>query len=403
MSPNDSGDAARMGTFGKFSRGEPIAVDVERIERELAELWKEASRAHDPAAGDKERAVSRAALWNLVVPAHGQASLQRTRRMLDELAPSVPARAMMLFQRDGQAADGDGSEARDTAVRATIESNVVSRPSGTRVVFSEEITLSGPPGAEEHFGALVRALQIPGLPTATLWIDSTMPEVLLVRELLPATDRLVIDTGNCARPAHLLDAQRIAEHTRGAVTIADLGWLRLASFRLLFAGLFDPPVGGGPLRRARTVAIHHRAGADVSALLLAAWLGLMLGWRPAAAGTSARGGGLAFRFDRPDSPGAGPVEVTLASSPGECGTSGIVALELTAALDGGSEALYAVRRTAQNHAELTIPIAPPRVVKLDSRSDAELCVAALGPAGRDALLPRCLSYAARLCGLGTQA
>jgi hypothetical protein len=43
------------------------------------------------------------------------------------------------------------------------------------------------------------------------------------------------------------------------------------------------------------------------------------------------------------------------------------------------------------------------VVKLDSRSDAELCVAALGPAGRDPLLAQCLSYAARLCGLGTQA
>ena len=29
--------------------------------------------------------------------------------------------------------------------------------------------------------------------------------------------------------------------------VADLGWLRLGSFRLLFAGLFDPPVGGAPL------------------------------------------------------------------------------------------------------------------------------------------------------------
>jgi hypothetical protein len=55
-----------------------------------------------------------------------------------------------------------------------------------------------------------------------------------------------------------------------------------------------------------------------------------------------------------------------------------------------------VRRTADNHAELTVPIAPPRTVKLDSRTDAELCVGALGPAGRDPLLRRVLPFAERL-------
>ena len=397
--------ASRAPNIEKFSRGEPITVEIDRLERELADLWKQASRAHEP--GDAEWAVSRAALWNLVIPVHGRASLQRTKRMVDLLAPSLPARAIMLFREEDGAptATGDAEQGGDDdrpRVRATIESNVVSRPSGTRVVYSEEITLTGRAGSEQHFGALVRSLQIPGLPTATLWIDSTMPESLLVRDLLPATDRLVIDTGNCARPAHLLDVQRIAEQTRSTQPLADLGWLRLANFRLLFAGLFDPPVGGLPLRQARRVAIHHRPGGDVGALLLAAWLGLMLAWRPVLAATSARGG-LAFRFERPEQPEAGPVEVALVPSAGECGTSGIVALELFAARDSGAgEALYAVRRTARNHAELTLPIAPAKVVKLDSRSDAELVVAALGPGGRDPLFPRCLSYAARLCGLATQ-
>src|SRR4029079_11685776 len=100
----------------------------------------------------------------------------------------LPARAILLHEEPG--ASGDG-------IRATIESNVVSRPGGTRVVYSEEITLAGDPGAESHFRALVRALQIPGLPTATLWVDATMPETLLERELLPLTDRLVLDTGSC--------------------------------------------------------------------------------------------------------------------------------------------------------------------------------------------------------------
>jgi hypothetical protein len=60
-------------------------------------------------------------------------------------------------------------------LQATIESNVVSQPGGTRMVYSEEITLAGPAGAEGHFGALVRALQVAGVPTATFWLDPNAP------------------------------------------------------------------------------------------------------------------------------------------------------------------------------------------------------------------------------------
>jgi hypothetical protein len=87
-----------------------------------------------------------------------------------------------------------------------------------------------------------------------------------------------------------------------------------------------------------------------------------------------------------------PVLVELSPSDDTCGTSGIVAIELTSA----TGERYTVTRTAQNHAKLEIPIAPPRSVKLDSRSTAELCIAAVGPRGRDPLMRRCLTLAARL-------
>jgi len=372
----------------RFSRGEPISVEVDSIERELRNLWQEASRAGDHTT---ERALSRAALWNLVVPTRGGALLRRTKQMLSELAPRLPARAIVL-QEDG--ADGAG----DDRIRATIESNVVSRAGGMRVVSAEQITLAGPPDSDDRFGAIVRALLIPGLPTATLWIDAAMPEGMLVHEILPLTDRLIVDTGSCERPARLVEVQRLAE-ARPGLLLADLGWLRLSSYRALFAGLFDPPVGGAPLARARRVTVEHRPGAEVSALLLAAWLGLQLGWRPAAALGEAHGG-LAFRFETGGAGGRGAVEVVLAPTAASCGTSGIVGLALeAAAASGGGDQLYAVRRTADAHAELVLPIAPRRVVKLDSRSDAELSAAALGPVGHDPLFPRCLAYAAGMCGL----
>jgi glucose-6-phosphate dehydrogenase assembly protein OpcA len=376
------------GLAEQFARGEPISVEIERIERALADLWKEASRA----AGD-EVVISRAALWNIVVATRAQ-DLPRMKQTVDELAPLVPARVLLLVEEPGAEADVRATEAAgEASVRATIESNVVARSSGSRVVYSEEITLRGGVAGDVHFGSLVRALQIPGLPTATFWTDPTMPEALLRRQLRPATDRLVLDTGRCTRPRQLLELERCAELSRGAIPVADLGWLRLASFRLLFAGLFDAPVGGAPLQRARRVSIAHRPGAEVSALLLAAWVASALDWLFAAAepGTSR------FRFDRA---GGGSVEISIGASDGECGTSGIVALELTVEEPGGGESVFAVRRTEKNHATLSSPIAPPRTLKLDSRTDAELCLAALGPAGQDALFRRALALAARLATFG---
>src|SRR6185369_15573308 len=140
-----------------------------------------------------------------------------------------------------------------------------------------------------HFAALVRSLQIPGLPTATLWIDTTSVEGILTRDLLPLSDRLVLDTGRCGRPDELVTVARFAAASGGPgggsrgerrIDVSDLGWLRLAGFRLLFAGLFDPPVGGVPLATARRVTVEHRSGRVTSALVLAGWLASQLAWKP---------------------------------------------------------------------------------------------------------------------------
>src|SRR5262249_32080829 len=150
---------------------------------------------------------------------------------VDEIAPALPTRTLTLCLDDG----------RRQGLEATIENNVVSQPGGARMVYSEEITIAGPSGAERHFGALVRALQVAGVPTATLWLDPGAPESLLARELMSVTDRLVFDTTACLHPKQLFDVDRLAASAQ-PLPIADLGWLRLGALRALFAGLFDPPV-----------------------------------------------------------------------------------------------------------------------------------------------------------------
>ena len=170
--------------------------------------------------------------------------------------------------------------------------------------------------------------------------------------------------------------------------------MRLGSFRLLFAGLFDPPVGGAPLRRATRLTVRYRRGGDVSALLAVAWLGLLLEWRPMRA-TETVDRGMRFEFERP---GGEPIQAFLIPGEAACDRSAILSIELTSGRDE-----YVVTRTAVDQAEVRVPIAPPKTVKLDAASDAELCVAALGPRGRDPLFARCLAYAARLWSLEANA
>ncbi len=358
--------------FERFARGEPIAVDVGEIERELGALWQQAS--HDGGSA----AVGRAALWNLVIPSHGNEALAKTKALVDAIAPVVPVRAIILCL-DGAPGGADLS--------ATIESHVISQPGGGRVVYSEEITLVGPAGAEAHFGAMVRALQVPGVRTATLWMDASMPSTLLVRELLPVTRRLVVDTGSCSGPPHLQDLQRLAARTQPR-PVADLGWLRLGSFRLLFAGLFDPPVGGAPLGSATKLVVRHRTGGDVGALLIVAWLGQLLGWRPLRASETADGG-LRFDLERAD---GGSVEAFVVPGPGACDESAILGDSSfrAAATSTSSPATRSTGRTSSSRSRRR------KAVKLDAYSDADVCVAALGPRGRDPLFARCLEYAGRL-------
>lgn len=380
--------------FERFARGESIPVEVGEIERELGALWKRASSTGDTHAG---AAISRAALWNLVIPARGAGALAKTKALVDEIAQGVPVRAITLCLDDS--GELNAGAAAGGGLSATIESNVVSQPGGARVVYSEEITLRGPAGAETHFGALVRALQIPGVPTAALWMDAAMPAALLTRELLPVTDRLIVDTGSCARPPHLYDLQRLAAHAH-PMPVADLGWLRLGSLRLLFAGLFDPPVGGAPLRRATRLSVRHRPRGDLSALLVVAWLGQILGWRPLRSAQTSDGG-LRFDFARGDGARGDvepDIEAFLVPAEGACDASGVLAIEL--AVDGRDD--YVVCRTAIDQASVQLPIAPAKAVKLDSYSDAELCVAALGPRGRDPLFAKCLAYAGGLWALEPQ-
>jgi glucose-6-phosphate dehydrogenase assembly protein OpcA len=325
--------------------------------------------------------VSRAALWNVIVVARGREALQARKQLVDEMTPALPARVIVLC------VDDDGGHPGATAggrIEATVESHLVADPAGGRLLYSEQITLVGPPGSEPHFGALVRGLGIPGIPTAIFWLEPALAGPALARELLPLADRVVLDSTACFRPQQLFDLNGLTTRAQ-PVPVADLGWLRLGGLRSLFAGLFDPPVGGGPLAAATRLEIRHLQGSEAPALLFAAWLGVRLGWRPLRV-TPAEGG-IRCEVGRTET-SLEILSAQLTPADGPCGRSGILSVTLEA-----GHHRFSIHRTAVDETRLESTFAPPRVVKLDSDSDAELAVAALGPRGRDPLFARCLAFA----------
>lgn len=367
----DSADLERA------SRGEAVAVDVGAIERELGALWRSAWR--DAGAAP----VTRAALWNIIVPVQDGEPFVRAKSLIDSLAPLVPARVIVLRHQAG-AAEGERE------IEATIETNAVSTSSGGHAIRSEEITLTGRGAGADHFPSLVRALLVPDLPTVVLALEDLPARTRGSWELVTLSDRLIIDTGHCRSQADLTALHGLLR-LAGRPAI-DLGWLRLSSLRLLFAGLFGPPVGGAPLRQASRLVCHRRPDRTLPALLLVGWFADRLGWHDAQVRRSKQPGAGSFRFSRPDGE---PVDVDLLPRDGEGGTNGICRLELRC-----GDRIFWFERKSSNTAELGDPIAPSRTVRLDPRGQVELCRAALGTAGSDPLFGAAFDAAAALAALG---
>lgn len=349
-----------------FRSGVAIAVDVSAIEKELASLWRHA--AGDGAARDDS--VSRACLWNLIVWTETEADFARARQLVDAIAPACPARALVLRR-----AAGEGAE-----LTASIEGNCRIGADGARLLCSEEITLTARGRGEDHLPGLVRALQVPDVPAALIWAGALPADSTHVRRLLAGASRLVVDTGDLGSEGRLEGLAELARLAT-AVELADLGWIRLASFRMLLAGVFDRPVGPEPLRRLARVRLEcSRHGAGTAQLLLG-WLASRLGWPRFVAQGAGRW-----------SAGATAVEIDVRDV--DAGRDGIFQLLLET--DRGEQ--FSLTDSGPELLEIAAAGLPTRTVAAPdaARSDAELLVAALGTRGSDPLFGLALARAAEL-------
>jgi hypothetical protein len=235
------GEAERLTLAG--SAGGPL--EVERLERDLASMWKAAS---DRTGGT---AVSRACSSTLIAlftpPARPGGE-----DLVTALSRRHPCRVLRVERGD----------AAGPPLSASAGAVCHLRGDGQGLICTEEIRIVVAPGAEERLPSAVRSLSLGGLPVVLLALDAA---VLGTREFAAiATDAhcVVVESAG----ARDLAAERPAG-TR------DLAWSRGADLRRALGVAAEDPTAAQVLQGCVRVEIQYGGVGPppAAALLLAGW------------------------------------------------------------------------------------------------------------------------------------
>jgi len=365
-SERQEGWAVPLDPIDAFTLGAAIAVEPDRIEQELSALWRKAAERARSVGEGARFTVTRACLWNLIAHADGEEEFHRTKRLIDELSESVPARIFSIVESWESFAElgSDGG----LPLRASVEANF-RRSGGRREVLAEEITLEAPRTETHRLPALVRSLLLPDVPTA-LFVRNPSAESHWLPRLAPEADRFIFDSGKLPNGAALRRVHSLIQklYRDGRIELADLGWLRLWPWRILVASLFDAPAAVKALRNVDDIEIHHSASVEAAALLLGGWFLGRLRLAPE-------------RLRLYELP-------THETAVGPVGIGRIV-------LRCGPH-IFVARGIEGSCIRLESPFQPERVQPVHGRPDSELMVAAMGVGGRDPLMYEALRLGGQL-------
>jgi hypothetical protein len=358
-------------------------VDLAGVDAAFSDLWRQAAERF---AGGNETSVVRACLWNLVVhlpgPGADPAQTERLLGLLRDLTQAVPARVIRLQPQDAKLAP----QGKD--VQAWVTTHCMPNASGGGTVYAEEVTLAGygDVGAS-HFPPLVRALRVPDLPMALLWLHELPPKGRLVGQLLQSAERVLVDSHFMPAMGSLLALQDLQ---RGAPALADLGWMRLTPVRYLIAKLFDPPGHGDNLGKLDGVEVETTPDGLNEGFLLLGWILSRAGYGEFKA-VDLGAAGNRFRWHVRRGNKAFPVD--LSTRPGYSGQDydGILRLSI---LGGGER--YAMEQVDEEHVSLESPHRTQQKVALHGWDDAELIISALQGGGSDRIYNQALAIAAKL-------
>jgi hypothetical protein len=396
------------------------AKSIEGIERELARIWAQPNlmiQSDDGVEGGRHIAA-RTSVMNLVVVARQPEVGERSAETISRLTGRHPSRTLVV-----QGADPDGPPWIDARIQAHCVLPRADAPETcTELIF---LTAGGETG--RHLFGLVAPLLVHDLPVTVWWPGEPLLASQPVRELLEATDILVVDGSAWSGDGmdRLVQLAKLYDDFE-RLAIRDFALVRQSRWREAIATVFDQPDFRPFLPAVRRIAVtyatHDETGAPgttniVKPLYHVAWLASRLGLRvvaplapdePKARATSAarlRPGekpplhrGLQGRLR--DHSGDVSVVMRPVASPMPPGTT--LRVEILADRRG-SELRTDVTAEAENvrvHAWLDGIDEMDRTFKAPRRSEVDLLGEALEVGGRDPLTVDTIRMAAALVGAG---
>jgi len=247
------------------SAGQVIA----QIERELR------------AINDGRTEGSRVLSMNLVVVAESMDIAARYTQVVDEVASSLLARAIVV---------GLDPAAREGTLEGTATSVVIDK-----ATFTERVSLAARGQTCLRIPSILEVLLAPEVPIVLVWLGRLHPHDAVFAQIAERADRVVIDSEFTSVQSLVGLAGFAKAHPE--IAVSDLAWTRLEPWQELLARFFDQPEHRPFASFIERVTISQAsdAGSVVGseAALLVGWLGTRLGV------TSYRAGG-AIRYVRPD-------------------------------------------------------------------------------------------------------
>lgn len=248
--------------MAKAVDGEDVRVNAHTIEKRLADIWREEQEK-------EERAVTRAALWNVVAHTWTTEQHAHAANILGRASASVPQRTIVVRANPG------GADELSSWISANCH-----LVSDGRQVCSEEVAISAAGERVHHVPPLVASLLLPDMPVAVWWLGDLPGDHRLYAEtLLDPADRLIVDSSQFDSASDLDLVWRISGQTTTAP--ADLNWTRMEEWRVATAALFDPPSMRKRMRALGKVRVFSGGGASLGdlseALLYVSWLTAQLG------------------------------------------------------------------------------------------------------------------------------
>ena len=228
-------------------------VPLAKVYKALRDLWAD------------ETGKTRASLMNFAIYSEDPDSLERNTNLLAALTGEHSCRALLVL-------NCPGATPSEPTAWVTAHCQLYD---GKRSVCCEQLSFVMEGGSADQVRNTVFAHLDSDLPLVVWWQSECIDR--LDERFISVIDSLFIDSSTAAEPSQYLQKVLELRMTPTArFSLSDLAWMRSHFMRIALAGAFQNPVVLADLAKFDRLAIVYGAGAQMSAQMLAAWIGTQL-------------------------------------------------------------------------------------------------------------------------------